>query len=202
MLSFHSSSSMSSSPIVFSISPSDCLAALVEYNLLYTLLWMRANRHITLKMLNWPSLLTRGIMPTLSGGISLGSSTFMSSSSCIGGLPDRRQILDDISPGFCSSGMKKYTHSLSNKYAIQKTLLRCSTSTGFKLNREPRLCRPILCESLMAAATRKNDGWGLGVPCKKSAYLWLVRKEHTLGHVRDIPFLIVPEHSGDPYCAS
>jgi hypothetical protein len=43
--------------------------------------------------LTWPSPVTRGMMPTLSGGISLGSSTFMSSSSCTGGLPDRRQIL-------------------------------------------------------------------------------------------------------------
>lgn len=60
------------------------------------------------------------------------------------------------------------TYSLSSMYAIQKTRFRCSSSTGFKPNPDPRLCRPILCERRIAAATRKNVGCGLGVPCRKS----------------------------------
>ena len=150
--SFHSSSSLSSSPMVFSKAPSDCFDALVEYSL---------------KRFVLPLPSARGMFPMLSLGSSLGNSTFASSSSCAGGRPDRRQILSwfsaRINPLFAE------TYSLSTKYAIQNTRFRCSISWGLRLKPDPRLCKPMLWASRIAAAMRKNDGWGFGVPSRNSA---------------------------------
>lgn len=60
-------------------------------------------------------------------------------------------------------------------YAIQKTLFLCSISLGLRLKPDPRLCSPILCDNRMAAATKKKEGCGLGVPCKNKAYRCRVR---------------------------
>lgn len=48
----------------------------------------------------------------------------------------------------------------------------------------------------MAAATKKKDGWGLGVPCKNRDYR-IVSKERQKTEYRIIPFLRVPEHLKD-----
>lgn len=55
---------------------------------------MVANRHNVRNKLNFPFPSANGTLPMLSGGSSLGSSTFISSSSCTGGRPERRQILE------------------------------------------------------------------------------------------------------------
>lgn len=79
--------------MVFNNSPSDCFDALAEYRRLYTLLSMVANRQNVRNKLNFPFPSANGTFPILSGGSSLGNSTFISSSSCTGGRPERRQIL-------------------------------------------------------------------------------------------------------------
>ena len=99
--------------MVFSSTPSDCFEAFVEYSCLYTLLSMIAKVHISLNRFVLPLPSARGMLPMLSLGSSLGRSTFMSSSSCAGGLPDRRQILAIVSHGFL--GSMGQTHSLSKR---------------------------------------------------------------------------------------
>ena len=58
---------------------------------------MIAKVHINLNRLALPLPSARGIFPILSLGSSDGSSTFMSSSSCAGGRPDRKQMLSRVS---------------------------------------------------------------------------------------------------------
>jgi hypothetical protein len=59
------------------------------------------------------------------------------------------------------------THSLSNMYAIQKTRFRCSISADSSPDEgELFLCKPRLCANRIAAATKKKDGCGFGVPIR------------------------------------
>ena len=54
---------------------------------------MIAKVHINKNRLAFPLPSARGMLPMLSLGFSVGSSTLMSSSSCAGGRPDRRHML-------------------------------------------------------------------------------------------------------------